>query len=125
MALNPASNHGQRNDNSVAPALGNRHQYQKGPERHPKQAGDIRERPFREIWERSELFRTLRDFRNYGGACGRCRYLKVCGGCRARAYALSGDDLAEEPYCSFGESVDPADRPRNANGACRPRRDES
>ena len=91
---------------------------------YPKQAGDLRERPFREIWERSVLFRTLRDFRNYGGACGRCRYLKVCGGCRARAYALSGDDLAEEPYCNFGESVDPADHPRNENGACRPRRDE-
>jgi MoaA/NifB/PqqE/SkfB family radical SAM enzyme len=25
----------------------------------------------------------------------------VCGGCRARAYATTGDYLAEEPYCVY------------------------
>jgi len=61
--------------------------------------GDIRERPFKEIWESSEVFLKLRDPQNYTGKCGLCEYRVVCGGCRARAYAATGDYLAEEPYC--------------------------
>jgi AdoMet-dependent heme synthase len=37
----------------------------------------------------------------YGGKCGACEFLRVCGGCRARAYSLTGDYLAEEPYCIY------------------------
>jgi len=67
----------------------------------PKSAGNIRQKPFREIWENSELFLKLRDFKGYGGNCGRCEYVNVCGGCRARAYAMHGDYLAQEPFCSY------------------------
>lgn len=67
----------------------------------PIPAGNIRAQSFREIWEDSGLFRELRDFDNYKGKCGRCEYLKVCGGCRSRAYAVTGDYLAEEPFCSY------------------------
>ena len=67
------------------------------------EAGDIRAAgyDFRTIWEGSELFGRIRDYERYGGKCGLCEYLRVCGGCRARAFAMSGDFLAEEPYCVY------------------------
>jgi len=67
----------------------------------PKPAGNIRKQSFQDIWEKSELFRELRDFRKYKGKCGSCEYVHVCGGCRARAYAIHGDYLAEEPFCGY------------------------
>lgn len=68
----------------------------------PHSAGNVRREPFREIWERSPLFLSLRDTRTYKGKCGSCEYLDVCGGCRARAAAVhSGDWLAEEPLCGY------------------------
>jgi len=63
--------------------------------------GNIREQSFREIWENSTIFRDLRDFGKYRGKCGGCEYVKVCGGCRARAYESTGDYLAEEPLCLY------------------------
>ncbi|MDH3359763.1 MAG: radical SAM/SPASM domain-containing protein, partial [Desulfobulbaceae bacterium] len=38
--------------------------------------------------------------KSYKGRCGSCEYVNVCGGCRARAYAVSGDYMAEEPFCN-------------------------
>jgi len=67
----------------------------------PKSAGNVNQIPFKEIWENSELFTSLRDFKSYKDNCGRCEYVNVCGGCRARAYAVTGDYLAQEPYCSY------------------------
>jgi len=67
----------------------------------PVSAGNVKEKSFKDIWNDSELFRSLRDFTKYKGRCGSCEYLKVCGGCRARAEILSGDYLAEEPLCSY------------------------
>lgn len=66
----------------------------------PKSAGNIREKSFKDIWEKSELFLDLRDFKAYKGRCGACEYVNVCGGCRARAYAVTGDYMDEEPFCS-------------------------
>lgn len=67
----------------------------------PVVAGNIRREPFREVYAGSALFRSLRDLEGYGGKCGACEFLRVCGGCRARAYSLTGDYLAEEPYCVY------------------------
>ena len=67
----------------------------------PKSCGNIREQSFKKIWGGSELLLEMRDFKGYDGACGRCEYVNVCGGCRARAYAVSGDYLGEDPYCSY------------------------
>jgi radical SAM protein len=67
----------------------------------PIVAGNIREQPFREIYAESALFRSLRNLEGYGGKCGVCEFLRICGGCRARAYSLTGNYLAEEPYCLF------------------------
>jgi heme b synthase len=67
----------------------------------PKPAGNIRTQSFRDIWENSSLFQELRDFKKYKGKCGSCEYVTVCGGCRARAYAVHGDYLEEEPFCGY------------------------
>ncbi len=67
----------------------------------PKSAGNVRKQSFKDIWENSELFKELRDFKKYKGKCGSCEYINVCGGCRARAYSMSGDYLEEEPFCGY------------------------
>ncbi len=67
----------------------------------PKSAGNIRKQSFKEIWENSPLFKELRDFKGYHGRCGVCEYNAVCGGCRARAYSMTGDYLGEEPFCNY------------------------
>ena len=66
----------------------------------PAVAGDLRERSFAEVWRGSELFRALREG-ELSGKCGRCEYRVVCGGCRARAYAATGDVLAEDASCAY------------------------
>ncbi len=82
--------------------------------------GDLKESTFDEVWEGSGVFRNLRDFSMYEGKCGRCEYLKVCGGCRARAYEATGNYLAEEPLCSYMPARENAPGQthgkRNANG---------
>ena len=66
-------------------------------------AGDLRAEnlDFKKIWDTSELFLQMRDLDGYQGRCGRCEYAKVCGGCRARAFAMTGDYLNEEPFCTY------------------------
>lgn len=66
----------------------------------PKSAGNIKKTPFKTIWEESDLFLQLRDFKGYKDNCGICEYNSVCGGCRARAYSMTGDFLAQEPFCN-------------------------
>ncbi len=65
------------------------------------EAGNIRKKSFNQIWSDSPLFVELRDLSNIKGKCGICQYKKVCGGCRARAYEVSGDYLESEPYCFY------------------------
>lgn len=67
----------------------------------PLKAGDLRGEDFKTIWLKSELFKTLRDDSKLRGRCGLCEFKKVCGGCRARAYAAGGDYLGEEPCCIY------------------------
>jgi len=63
--------------------------------------GDLKKSTFHDVWEDSAIFGQLRDFSSYKGKCGRCEYVRVCGGCRARAYESSGDFLEEEPLCTY------------------------
>jgi AdoMet-dependent heme synthase len=72
----------------------------------PVSAGDTRERRFADIWNNAEVFRQLRNPDAYAGKCGDCRYLSICGGCRARAYAATGSFLAEEPFCTYRPDLD-------------------
>jgi AdoMet-dependent heme synthase len=64
--------------------------------------GDVRKDGVRKVWEDSQQFALIRDFRQYKGKCGHCKFLNICGGCRARALELKGDILEAEPYCSYG-----------------------
>jgi radical SAM protein with 4Fe4S-binding SPASM domain len=64
-------------------------------------SGNLREKSFKQIWEDSTVFRDLRDLKRYEGKCGKCEYIGVCGGCRARAYEISGNYLSEEPLCLY------------------------
>jgi heme b synthase len=66
-------------------------------------SGDLRKSTFADIWRHSPTFVSLRDFSGYKGKCGRCEYITICGGCRARAYEATGDFLAEEPLCAYKE----------------------
>ena len=62
--------------------------------------GNVRRTPFSRIWRESPVFADLRRPERLKGKCGACEYKAVCGGCRARALAVSGDYLAEEPNCA-------------------------
>ena len=72
----------------------------------PTAAGDLRTQGFAEIWREAPLFRRLREGTALSGRCGRCEYRVVCGGCRARALALDGDVMAEDPSCNHQPDAD-------------------
>ena len=67
----------------------------------PLRAGSILEKPLAEIYRDAPIFRALRDTDQLRGKCGACEYRQICGGSRARAYAITGDPLAEEPCCTY------------------------
>ena len=71
----------------------------------PISAGNIRRTPLAEIYRNSALFRALRDADRLEGKCGRCEFRVVCGGSRARAYAVSGNAFAEDPACAYQPPV--------------------
>lgn len=66
----------------------------------PVHCGSVRTQPLAEIWRTSQVFGKLRDFEALLGKCGRCEYKGSCGGCRARAYSLTGNFMAAEPACT-------------------------
>lgn len=63
--------------------------------------GDLKEQSFGDIWRDSLVFKDMRDLDRYHGRCGYCEYRRFCGGCRARAYEVTGEYLAEEPFCAY------------------------
>lgn len=63
--------------------------------------GNVREKPLSEIYRHSEELRDMRTPEKFSGICGVCRFNKVCGGCRARAYAVNGSYLASDPNCNY------------------------
>ena len=56
---------------------------------------------FGAIWRESEFLKRIRNVSDYKGDCGACEFVGVCGGCRARAYAASGDYMAADPICNY------------------------
>lgn len=64
-------------------------------------AGNLREQPLADIYRDSALFRRLRDTDALAGKCGRCEFRSLCGGSRARAWAMTGDVLAADPTCVY------------------------
>jgi AdoMet-dependent heme synthase len=67
----------------------------------PIVAGNVRADELLDVYRDARLFRELRDPDLLKGKCGRCEFRAVCGGSRARAYAMSGDHLAQEPLCIY------------------------
>jgi AdoMet-dependent heme synthase len=67
----------------------------------PVSGGNVLQDSLVDVYQNSDLFRSLRDLSQRGGKCGLCEYQKVCGGSRSRAYALTGDYLAEDPRCVY------------------------
>ena len=84
----------------------------------PVRLGNVRQTPFKDIWFGSPVLKALRSPDSLKGKCGACSYRTICGGCRARAYGLSGDFidfcgdlhepaelrgdyLKEDPWCNY------------------------
>lgn len=67
--------------------------------------GNVRDAPLSHWYRDSPLFRDLRDPDRLGGKCGRCEFRALCGGSRARAWALTGDPLAADPTCAYDPAV--------------------
>lgn len=67
----------------------------------PISAGNVRKRSLVDIYRHSDLFRELRDYSLLKGKCGLCEFKNVCGGCRARAFAVTGDYMEADPYCAY------------------------
>jgi heme b synthase len=65
----------------------------------PVAAGDLRKQKFSDIWAQAPIFQDLRNTDLLEGKCGPCEFKQVCLGCRARAYGMTGNYLAEEPFC--------------------------
>lgn len=79
----------------------------------PLSAGNVRRQSLAQIYRDSPLFVALRDTSCLKGKCGVCEFREICGGSRARAFALTGDPFAEEPCCIY--------QPRAGARATRPR----
>ena len=70
--------------------------------------GNVRQTPFTTIWKTAPVFEDLRERESrLKGRCGECAYRKLCGGCRGRSWAITGDYLAEDPSCFIHTSEDP------------------
>ena len=66
----------------------------------PVFAGNLRRASLTDLWASSELFSGIRRRSSLGGRCGACEMNAQCGGCRARAYGMTGDLMAEDPLCT-------------------------
>ncbi len=67
----------------------------------PLKAGNVIDHSLREVYSQSELFQSLRRPSEFKGKCGQCEFRFLCGGSRARAYALTGDPLESDPFCLY------------------------
>jgi radical SAM protein len=67
----------------------------------PISAGNVRQRSLSDVYRTSPLFANLRDASKLEGKCGACEYKEICGGSRARAFAVNGSVFSEEPCCVY------------------------
>jgi radical SAM protein with 4Fe4S-binding SPASM domain len=67
----------------------------------PISAGNVRHASVQDIYRNSKVFLGVRDTDSLKGKCGDCAFRNLCGGSRARAYALTGDAFAEDPSCVY------------------------
>ena len=74
-------------------------------------AGSVLSESFTAIWNSSSVFANLREPAKLKGRCGVCEFRDLCGGCRCRAYAVTGDYMAEDPACLYEPSGIPLSVP--------------
>lgn len=67
----------------------------------PLAAGNVRRDSLAEVYRSAPLFASLHQPSSFAGKCGRCEHRVICGGSRSRAFAASGDPLAEDPLCPY------------------------
>lgn len=67
----------------------------------PVDCGNILQMPLMQIWQGSADLAKMRDTQQLKGKCGVCGFRAVCGGCRARAFAATGDYMESEPMCRY------------------------
>jgi len=63
--------------------------------------GSLKERTFKDLWENAPLMKQLRDRKNLEGKCGTCEFSAMCSGCRARAFAETGNYMAPDTSCDY------------------------
>jgi radical SAM protein with 4Fe4S-binding SPASM domain len=78
----------------------------------PVFAGSLRSATLADLWASSELFTDVRRRASLGGRCGACELNAQCGGCRARAFGMTGDLMAEDPLCTHTPGTFPPSRLR-------------
>ena len=67
----------------------------------PVKCGNVLKEPLSQIWYNNKDLARMRDSGSLEGKCGVCSYRQICGGCRGRAYAATGNYMAEEPFCAY------------------------
>lgn len=67
----------------------------------PVKCGNVREQALEDIYRSSSIMRSLRDKNQLKGKCGACEFKALCGGSRARAFAVTGDWLESDPSCTY------------------------
>jgi radical SAM protein len=67
----------------------------------PVAVGSVRDRGLADLYRNAPLMRALRDPDRLEGRCGRCEFRQICGGSRSRAFALTGDPFATDPWCAY------------------------
>lgn len=67
----------------------------------PVKCGNVREERLEDIYRNSPVMRSLRDKNRLKGKCGACEFKQLCGGSRARAFAVTGDFLESDPSCTY------------------------
>jgi len=67
----------------------------------PVRCGNVLEDKLSDIWYNNKDLARMRDSNQLEGKCGVCGYRQICGGCRGRAYAATGNYMAEEPFCAY------------------------
>jgi len=67
----------------------------------PVNCGNVLKDKLADIWYGNKDLARMRDGGELEGKCGVCGYRQICGGCRARAYAVNNNYMAEEPFCAY------------------------
>ena len=63
--------------------------------------GSLKTNTFKDLWDNAPLMKQLRDRKKLEGKCGTCEFSSMCSGCRARAFAETGNYMAEDPSCDY------------------------